>query len=475
MSPFLSQVQPSAPGKDLATLPQPASKEAVLMYSQDPLGFMVRCAQDFGEIVPLDLDGELYCLLTNPAHITEVFTDRRLFVKARDYRLLQGLLGNGLLTSEGDFWQRQRRLTQPVFHQQRISSYGAVMVDYAQKMLQTWHEGQVLKLDEEMMRLTLNIVMKTIFDQDVTDTQAGHISHALDTAMDWYHTQMLDSPPDMGLLSGLQRLFQFWQRLGLSPVSHKPNHQYRDALALLDQTLSAMIQERRSQAAPGDDLLGMLMQIEDADDGSRMSDQQLRDEVATMILAGHETTANTLSWTWMLLAQHPQVYQTLMDELRTVLAGRAPTTMDLPQLTYSTWIIKEAMRLYPPITDVSREATQVCQIGGYAIPKGTTLILSQWVMHHHASYFSDPDLFQPERWANDLEKQLPRGVYFPFSDGPRVCIGKNFALMEAVLILATIAQKFQLELLPGQTIELQPSLTLRPKYGIQVALKSVAQ
>jgi cytochrome P450 len=202
-----------------------------------------------------------------------------------------------------------------------------------------------------------------------------------------------------------------------------------------------------------------------------MTDRQLRDEVATMMLAGHETTANTMSWTWMLLSQHPQVRANLDKELKTVLNGRIPTIADLPQLSYTNSVIKEAMRLYPPATDVSREATQDCEIGGYSIPKGTTLICSQWVMHRDRRYFNDPERFSPERWADDLEKKLPRGVYFPFGDGPRVCIGRSFALMEAALILATIAQKFQLNLVLDQTIELQPSITLRPKQGIQVVLK----
>jgi cytochrome P450 len=216
----------------------------------------------------------------------------------------------------------------------------------------------------------------------------------------------------------------------------------------------------------------MLMQVQDADDGTRMTNRQLRDEVASLMLAGHETTANTMSWTWMLLANHPRVYAKLTEELKTVLnGGRTPTISDLPQLPYTLMVIKEAMRLYPPVVELIREASQDCEIGGYSIPKGTMLVASQWVMHRDPRYFTDPEVFNPERWADDLEKRLPRGVYFPFSDGPRVCIGKSFALMEAVLILATIAQSYRLELVSDRAIELQPSITLRPKHGIQVVLK----
>ncbi len=455
--------------QDLQTLPRPQITTAIAEYSHDPLSFLTRCAREFGEIVPLQFEGEQFCLLTNPDQITEVLKDRLRFIKAKDTQMLRGLLGNGLITSEGDFWQRQRRLSQPVFHQQRIGSYGEVMVNYTQRMLQNWQSGQQLNVHAEMMRLTLDIVMKTIFDRDVKDSEANRITHALDQAMNWYAAQAKKDINDHSawLHEGFNLLAQVF-KFGRS----ESDRRYQAAIAQVDETLYAMIQQRRTQATQGDDLLGMLIQVEDADDGTRMSDRQLRDEVATMIFAGHETTANTLTWTWMLLAQHPQIRAKLQQELDQVLQGRTATIADLPQLIYANWIIKEAMRLYPPVTDISREATQDCEIGGYQIPKGTTLVMSQWVMHRDQRYFTDPEAFVPERWANDLEKQLPRGVYFPFGDGPRVCIGKSFALMEAVLILVTIAQRFELSLLPEQSIELQPSITLRPQQGIQVVLKS---
>lgn len=459
--------------QNLRTLPRFDIPNALAEYGRDPLGFMTRCAREFGPkasgLVPLRFEGELFCLLTNPAHITEMLKDRRLFIKAKDLRILKDLLGNGLLTSEGDFWQRQRRLVQPLFHHQRIHSYGTVMVNYTARMLQTWHEGECLNVHDEMTRLTLNIVMKTIFDQDISGEAAGNIAQAVDEVMAWYSYQEEDSGSAQAWIDrSLQAVGQALQNWG---SSRDTEDRYREAIALLDKTVYAMIAHRRTTRSAGDDLLGMLMQVQDADDGSQMSDQQLRDEAITMIIAGHETTANTLSWTWMLLANHPRVQEKLAAELKAVLAGRLPTVADLPQLPYTSWIIQEAMRLYPPVIDVSREATKDCAIGDYAIPKGTTLIASQWVMHRDPRYFEDPAAFQPERWANDLESRLPRGVYFPFSDGPRVCIGKSFALMEAVLILATISQQFQLALVPGQAITLQPSITLRPKHGIQVTLQ----
>jgi cytochrome P450 len=462
---------------NLQTLPHPNVRTAIADYSRDRLEFMTRCAREFKDIVPFQFGDGWHCLLTNPDHITEVLKDRLLFVKAKDLQMLHGLLGNGLLTSEGDFWLRQRRLAQPVFHQQRINGYGAIMVDYTQRMLQTWQEEQIQDVHESMMRLTLNIVMKTLFDHDVADGEANHIAHALDVAIHWVEQQdegeAALTPGNVGpwaqqSLNAIARILpQTLPNTGAEDMDRR----YQEAIALLDETVYAMIHHRRTHGNRHQDLLGMLMQIEDADDGSRMTDKQLRDEVATLILAGHETTANTLSWTWMLLAQHPHVQQKLDAELKTVLDGRSPTPEDLPQLIYTNWIIKEAMRLYPPITELTREATQDCEIGGYSIPKGTVLIASQWVMHRHPRYFAEPEVFNPERWDNDLEQKLPRGVYFPFGDGPRVCIGKSFALMEAVLILATIAQKFHFEVNPHQIIELQSSITLRPKHGIQVVLK----
>jgi cytochrome P450 len=456
--------------RDLMTLPHPDAAFALREVSLDRLGFTQRCTQDYqGQgIVPLQLSDELLCLLTNPDYITQVLKDRLSFIKAKDLQQLRGVLGSGLLTSEGDFWLRQRRLAQPVFHQQQINSYGNVMVEYTQRMLATWQDGSVLDVHEEMMRLTLNIVMKTLFNEDVQDSAAGNIAHALDVAMNWVEYQEA-----MNIKAALTEIGEM-QTSEADLSSEEMDRRFQEAIDLLDKTVYAIISQRRATGTTGHDLLGMLMQVEDADDGSRMTDKQLRDEAATLILAGHETTSNALTWTWMLLAKHPQVREKLNAELKTVLNGRVPSLADLPQLVYADWVIKESMRLYPPVTDVSREATVDYELDGYIIPKGTTMLASQWAMHRDPRYFDNPETFQPERWAKDLEKHLPRGVYFPFGDGPRVCIGKSFALMEAVLLLVTIAQQFELDLVPDQNIELQPSITLRARHGIQVTLKAVS-
>lgn len=425
---------------------------SLAVLGRDPLGFLTQCAHEYGDIVPLRLGLTPACLITSPDYIEQVLKEREVFAKSRGFRALRTLLGEGLLTNEGDSWFRQRRLAQPIFHQKRIMGYGAVMVDYAEQMLATWQDGETRDVHTDMMRLTLNIVMKTIFSRDVSEEEAKDVAHALDVAMHWF-----ESKRKQGFL-----IWEWFPR--------PENIRYRNAIHQMDKTIYAIIDQRRTSGEEPGDLLSMLMQARDEDDGSQMSDKQLRDEVATLILAGHETTANALSWTWMLLSQHPQVQARLVEELQQVLGGRSPSVADLPHLRYTNMVIKEALRLYPPVAIFGREATQEYYLGACQIPHGCRILISQWVMHRNPRYFDDPEVFQPERWAGDLEKQLPRGVYFPFGDGPRICIGKGFALMEAVLLLATIAQKYQLSLVPDFPIVPEPSITLRPEHGIKVVL-----
>jgi cytochrome P450 len=442
--------------QDIFELPGPEGKALVgnlLDLSQDPLGFLTHCAREYGDIVPMRLGLTPTCLLTHPDFIEEVLKDRDSFIKSRGFRALRTLLGEGLLTSEGESWFRQRRLAQPVFHQKRIAGYGTIMVEYAERMLTTWHNGETRNVHADMMRLTLNIVMKCLFNQDIDAGNAQVVANALDVAMNWFESKRKQN-------------FLIWEWF-----PRPENVRYRNAISQMDATIYRIIEQRRTSDEDPGDLLSMLMQARDEDDGTGMSDRQLRDEVATLMLAGHETTANALTWTWMLLAQHPEVLAKLEAELQQVLDGRSPTVADITQLRYTEMIVKESMRLYPPVAIFGREAAVDCHIGGYSLPKGCTIMISQWVMHREERYFEDPETFKPERWANDLEKQLPRGVYIPFGDGPRVCIGKGFALMEAILLLATIAQNFRLNLVPDFPIVPQPSITLRPEYGIKVVVE----
>lgn len=454
-------------GRDIFSLEGPSGK-AILgslgELGENPLDFLMKCDRDYGDIVPLRLGPTAACLITHPALIEAVLKNRDTFIKSRGVRALNRLLGNGLLTNEGDSWFRQRRLAQPVFHRSRIEGYGRIMVDYTHQMLLDWQSagqssaGQSSEsrdIHADMMRLTLNIVMKAIFNQDVSNREAETIAHALDVSMNWFDSK---------------------RRQNFFIVDWFPrpeNIRYRNAVKAMDKTIYGIIQTRRESGEDPGDLLSMLMAARDEDDNSGMSDQQLRDEIATLMLAGHETTANTLAWTWMLLAQNLEVTVKLHEELQQVLAGRSPTTADLPNLPYTHAVIQESMRIYPPVAIMGREATKDVLIGDYLLPQNCVVIISQWVMHRNAKYFDDPETFRPERWLENpgeqpLEKRLPKGVYFPFGDGPRICIGKGFALMEAVLILATIAQQYQFSLLPEHTITPQSSITLRPERGIQV-------
>jgi cytochrome P450 len=446
--------------QDLSTLPAPAGDGIagnLIDLGRDPLGFLTKC-RGYGDIVPLRLGLTSSCVLTNPDYIEQVLKNRDTFIKSRGFRVLKTLLGEGLLTAEGESWFSQRRLAQPMFHQSRIDNYGNIMVEYTDRMLQNWHDGETHDVHADMMRLTLEIVMKCIFDASVDTGEAQSIAHALDVAMNWFDSKRRQN-------------FLVWEWF-----PRPENVRYHQAIAKMDAAIYGLIASRRQQPDErGHDLLSMLMSARDEDTGQQMDDKLLRDEVATLMLAGHETTANALSWTLMLLSQHPDVRQKLAAELQQVLAGRLPSIADLGSLHYTNQIIKESMRLYPPVAIFGREAAVDTTIGDYEIPQGTLITISQWVMHRHPKYFTDPDAFQPERWTAAFEKQLPRGVYIPFGDGPRVCIGKGFAQMEAVLLLATIAQRFELDLDPDFEIVPQPSITLRPATGIRASLKRIGE
>lgn len=445
--------------QDLFELPAPEGNSIVgnlVDLGNDPLGFLTRC-RDYGSIVPLRLGLNPACVLTNPDYIEEVLKDRDTFIKSRGFRVLKTLLGDGLLTAEGESWFRQRRLAQPVFHQKRINHYGTTMVEYTDRMLQTWQDGETHDVHADMMRLTLQIVMKCIFNTDVDDGKTKVVANALDVAMGWFESKRRQN-------------FLVWEWF-----PRPENVRYREAIAQMDDEIYALIRDRRNQSEQTNDLLSMLMDARDEETGEQMDDKLLRDEVATLMLAGHETTANALSWTWMLLAQNPEARGKLEAELQQVLQGRLPTIEDIRNLHYTNQVVKESMRLYPPVSIFGREAARDCTIGDYEVPQGTVILISQWVMHRHPKYFENPEAFIPERWTEDFEKQLPRGVYIPFGDGPRVCIGKGFAQMEAVLLLATIAQQFELDLEPSFPIVPQPSITLRPEYGIKVQLKRIAR
>jgi cytochrome P450 len=416
------------------------------IYSRDPLAFMPTLQRDYGDIVTMRYYNFRVYFVSHPDYIEQVLvTDNRKFIKGRILRKNRQLFGNGLLTSEGDFWLRQRRLAQPAFHRGRVASYAETMVKFASRMASEWHDGEELDIHAEMMRLTLSIVAKTLFDADV-DREAKRVGHALEAIM---------------------QLNSDFRKLILTPTWLPTPRKVRAtfATAKLNRIIYRFIDERRTTGTDNGDLLSMLLAARD-DDGSRMTNRQLRDEAITIFLAGHETTANALSWTWMLLAQNPRVEAKLHEELDRVLDGRAPTVDDLPNLRYTGQIITESLRLYPPAWGMARVAIEDTEIAGYQIPKGCGVSLAQWVVHRDPRWFEAPLEFRPERWEGDLLKRIPRFAYFPFGGGPRQCIGNNFAVMEATLLLATLAQQFRISLVPGREIIPAASITLRPKTGI---------
>ena len=420
----------------------------------DSIGFLTRCAREYGDIVFFRFLGVPACFVNRPDYIESVLvTQNNNFVKSKDYRAMRRVLGNGLLLSEGEFWRRQRKLIQPAFHQERIAAYADIMTGYTQRMLASWSDGQTLDIHEAMMRLTLGIVAKTLFDADVS-REAEDVDAALTVLMGKFLRQ-----------AGLALLLPAWVPLPTSQLLKR-------AVGRLDKVIYGIIEQRRASGQMSGDLLSVFLQVQD-DEGIGMTDRQLHDEIMTLFLAGHETTANVLSWTWLLLGQNPEVEEKLFEELRRVLGGRVPTPTDLPRLSYTDTVLRESMRLYPPVWVIGRRALAPFRLGEYELPADTNVLISQLLMHRDARYFPEPERFDPDRWrGNDPRSaSLPRFAYFPFGGGSRVCIGAGFGMMEAVLLLATIAQQFRIQIAPGQTVKMQPTVTLRPRSGIPVTLK----
>jgi cytochrome P450 len=426
-------------------------------FRRDQLGLYESCAREYGDVVQTRLGPYRVLLLYHPEAIEELLVTRsRDFVKSPGLQLLRPLLGDGLFLSEGDTWLRQRRLVQPAFHRQRVAGYGDVMTAFTARHVAGWKDGDTVEVYGEMMALTQAIVAKTLFDADVSGDAylVGQAARVL--------------AEDFGARLRSLRLIPYW-------VPTPRNLRARRAIRRLDGLIHRIIAERRASAEDRGDLLSMLLHAQDADDGSRMTARQVRDEAMTMFLAGHETTAVALSWAWYLLALNPAAEARLADELSGVLGGRAPAVADLPRLTHTGMVVTEAMRLYPPAYAVARQAARATEIAGQAIAPGDILIAPAWVVHRDRRWFEEPEAFRPERWAGDLAQRLPRFAYFPFGGGPRQCIGNSFAQMEAVLLLATIAQRFRLSLVPGQRVTPTPYVTLRPEPGIRMLLVSTGR
>jgi cytochrome P450 len=425
------------------------------------LQFLTDSARTYGDVVKIDLVEEMH-MLNHPDHIQHVLQDRHTnYGKGFFYERLKILVGEGLLTSNGDFWLRQRRIASPAFHKERLAALQETMTARTTKMLEEWQphlaSGATFDAAAEMMRLTLGIAGDTLFGKDLL-SDAEAVGEAASDAL-----EILNDRGNSLLIIP-------------SVIPTAQNRRLTRAIKTLDDVVNGVIAERRALAKRGEtvakpDLLQMLMEAKDGDTGEGMSDKQLRDEVMTLLLAGHETTAQVLSWTWFLLSKHPAVERTLRAEIDSVLGQRTVTVADLPKLKYTEMVIKEAMRRYPPAWLFSRTAKEDDVIGGYKIKKGSTVLLSPYVMHHHPAYWDNPEGFDPERFRD--ESKRPKFAYFPFAAGPRMCIGWNFAMMELMSIVPTVLQRVRLQLVPGFDVIPEPTITLRPADGVKVTAKAV--
>jgi cytochrome P450 len=426
----------------------------MLGLSRDPLGLFEQMVRAYGDVVLLSLPFRKRVLVSHPDLIEQVLVvqHHKFHKSAFAKEAIEPLLGQGLLLSEGDFWRRQRRLAQPAFHRARVNEYAGTMVEQARTHIGTWKNGEVRDLAEEMMLLTLAIAVKTLFGAEV-DSEANRVGESLSYLMRY----------QIGRVRAAIRLPETW----LTKGKRRADAEYQ----YLDSLVYRIIAERRASGVLGRDVLSLLMGAMD-EDGSQMTPRQLRDETMTLFLAGHETTALTLSWTWYLLSQNPAAEARLHEELAQVLGGRPPQVEDIPRLPYLDAVIREALRLYPPAYILSRTAIEPFELGGYQFSKGVTVLMLPWILHRQARYFDEPEAFRPERWLDGLTERLPTYAYFPFGGGPRRCIGQGFALLEAALLVGVIAQRFRFRLEPGHPVVPEPLITLRTKHGIRMEIQA---
>ncbi len=419
--------------------------------ARDPLKLLTRWASQYGDIFYYRAFTTHVYFLNSPDAIESVLvTNSRDFIKGRGLQVNKRLFGNGLLTSEGDFWLRQRRLCQPAFHRDCLRAFSPTMVAYAERMLEHWRDGEVRDIQEELTRLTLQIVAKTLLGVEMGEL-VQEVSRSVRPIMQFNTRGRILMP--------LVRYFP-------TPL----NIRYRLAVRRLEEIVTRIMDKRRANEAAENDLLFVLLQARD-ERGHSMTDTQLRDEVMTLLLAGHETTALALCWTFYLLALHPEVENRLLKEIDEALEGRLPEFADLAQLKYAENVIRESMRLYPPAYAMARVALKDCEIAGYRVPRGASVVMSQWIMHRDPRFFERPEEFDPGRWTEEFMKRLPNFAYFPFGGGPRVCIGASFAMEEAMLLLTMILRKFRLRLCSEEKVEPLAALTLRPAPGLKMKLQ----
>jgi cytochrome P450 len=418
---------------------------------RDPLEFFQRVIATHGDYVSVRFGPFRYMIVNEPDAVRQVLVDNhRNYKKSRNYQGLKLVLGEGLVTSEGDFWRRQRRLAQPAFHKERLASFVRTMVSDTTAMLERWRAGGAsgsFDVHHEMMRLTLRIVTRTLFSTD-SDADADAVGRAMTVAIDHvneYSDAIIRIPT--------------W-------LPTPKNMRFRAARRTLDALVLRIIDERRKATDKPNDLLTMLMSAQDEETREQMTDRQLRDEVMTLVAAGHETTANALTWAFYLLSQHPEAAERVRAEAQSVLGGRSPGIEDLPRLVFAKSVLEETMRLYPPAWIIEREALAEDRLGGYRVRRGSVVAMSPFTLHRNTRYWERPEEFDPDRFSPASAMARPKHAYLPFGGGPRLCIGNAFAMMEAQIILAMVASRWSLALAPGFAVELDPSVTLRPKRGL---------
>ena len=440
---------PSMPVRPLPRLSGQPLLGPLVSFRNDRVGLLLRLAKTHPDIVETSMGiVRRMVLISSPSLANEVLSTKQgSFVKAPGLAIfLRPVLGDGLLTSEHAVHERQRRLLAPAFAHKRIASYATTMAERTERFAASLREGESLDVAEAMMRLTFEIVGKTLFDTEVV-SDADAVGDALTTAME----------VAMGQLGSV---------LPLPPMIPSPqNLRYKRAVARLDDVVYRIIRERRAEGTDRGDVLSMLLHSRD-EEGASMTDRQVRDEAMTLALAGHETTANALAWTFYLLARHPEVRARMESEIDAL--GHAPTYDDLKTLPYTLAVFKEAMRLYPPAYILGRRPIEDTSIGEYRVRRNSIVLVSIVGIHRRPDVWSDPERFDPERFLGDNEKQLPRCAYMPFGAGPRICIGNHFALMEGHVVLATIARRVRFELASAAAVELEPLVTLRPKGGVHM-------
>jgi cytochrome P450 len=424
----------------------------------DPIGLFQHLAREYGDIAHYKIGPQHIVFLNHSEYIREVLVVQNdNFIKERTVQRTKMLLGEGMITSEGNQHRVQRQAAQPAFHRQRVAAYAEQIAAESIRLRESWRDGQQLDVAQDMMRLTLRIVSKTLFDSELGE-QVHELTQAINDIMRLYHYLIV--LPAVDLLIHLRTP-------GIAG--------FAKAKRKLDSVVYSMIEAHRQRGEGKEDLLDMMLRAEESQPAAGRNEgtqnELLRDQVITIFLAGYETVANALTWTWYLLSQHPAVEHKLHEEIDRVLGGRTPSVDDLPRLRYVEAVLAESMRLYPPAWAMGRRARQDFALGEYWLPSGTTVLISQFISHRDPRHFPDPLRFDPERFAVGGRATFPKFAYFPFGAGARQCIGEAFAWVESALILATITQKWRLHLVPDQRVEAQPLITLRAKYGMLMQLE----